>query len=167
MHSVQECSTGPSAHKTKTAQSVALSPQCYHIRTSLTGKFLIYAVIPPPYSSCWCWYRLGFKIQVTGACAHVIHTYQSVASFTAPAGLPRHRQQLIQQCAEVRKCVRLHVCVRVCAHACVCVGREWGGGGISNHICMCVSVCVCETLRVFAYVKLRPTPLLQPAAVKA
>lgn len=36
---------GPSASETKTAQSVALSPQCYHIRTSLAGKFLIYAVI--------------------------------------------------------------------------------------------------------------------------
>lgn len=45
MCSVQECSMGPSASETKTAQSVALSPQCYHIRTSLAGKFLIYAVI--------------------------------------------------------------------------------------------------------------------------
>lgn len=104
---------------------------------------------PPPYSSCWCWYRLGFKIQVTGACAHVIHTYQSVASFSAPAGLPRHRQQLIQQCAEVRKCVRLHVCVCVCAHACVCVGREWGGvGSLIIYVCVCQCVCVkpCECL---------------------
>lgn len=138
MHSVQECSTGPSAHKTKTAQSVALSPQCYHIRTSLTGKFLIYAVIPPPsYSSCCCWYRLGFKIQVTGACAHVIHTHQSVASFSAPAGLPRHRQQLIQQCAEVRKCV------------CVCGGGGRGGmGSLIIYVCVCQCVCVkpCECL---------------------
>lgn len=102
MHSVQECSMGPSASETKTAQSVALSPQCYHIRTSLAGKFLIYAVIfslffPPSSSSCRCWYRRGFNIQMpvcAGVCTCTIHTPIS-NPFSPPGALPRDHQQLI------------------------------------------------------------------------
>ena len=73
---------GPSASETKTAQSVALSPQCYHIRTSLAGKFLIYAVIfslfSPSSSSCRCWYRQGFNIQMpvcAGVCTCTMYTH--------------------------------------------------------------------------------------------
>lgn len=76
MCSVQECSMGPSASETKTAQSVAPSPQCYHIRTSLAGKFLIYAVIfscPPSSFCCHCWYWQGFDIQMP--VAHSRYTY--------------------------------------------------------------------------------------------
>lgn len=44
MQSLQECCMGPSLSKQR-EYSQPLFPLCYHIRTSLVGKFLIYAVI--------------------------------------------------------------------------------------------------------------------------
>lgn len=112
MHSVQECSMGPSASETKTAQSVALSPQCYHIRTSLAGKFLIYAVIfshfsPPSFSSCHCWYGHGFNIQMPvckGVCTCAIHT--PITSLLFPHLEHSQNDQIIQwsvQCVCVQR----------------------------------------------------------------
>lgn len=88
MHSVQECSMGPSASETKTAQSVALSPQCYHIRTSLAGKFLIYAVIfslffppPLPLAVAGTDEALISRCRCARVCARAPYTHRSVTPF--------------------------------------------------------------------------------------
>lgn len=95
MHSIQECSMGPSASETKTAQSVALSPQCYHIRTSLAGKFLIYAVIffpPLPLAIARTDTALISRCRFC-VCAHKHNNRRSVPPFSPPGALPRDRQQ--------------------------------------------------------------------------
>ncbi len=59
MQSLQECCMGPSLSEQR-KHSQTPFPQCYHIRTSLVGKFLIYAVI----QFFLLWYRRGFNIQM-------------------------------------------------------------------------------------------------------
>lgn len=59
MQSLQECCMGPSLSEQR-KHSQTPFPQRYHIRTSLVGKFLIYAVI----FFFALWYRQSFNIQI-------------------------------------------------------------------------------------------------------
>lgn len=60
----------------------------------------------------------------------------------------------------VRVCICVQTLITMQLSALECVYVQY----IPVHLCVCECVCV---LRVFAYVKLGPAPLLQPAAVKA
>lgn len=155
MCSVQECSMGPWASETKTAQSVALSPQCYHIRTSLAGKFLIYAVIfscPPPSSfCCHCWYWQGFHIQMPVAHSLYTHSvYTTIYHVFTPVELTKELKSIMQR----RRCSFKSRMVK-----CVKPLRAMSLYAL-NAQCIPANVRVC----VLADVKLRPAPLLQPVA---
>ncbi len=85
MQSLQECCMGPSLSEQR-KHSQTPFPQCYHIRTSLVGKFLIYAVI-----FFLLWYRQGFNIQMPFDPA----TYPQISPLF-PFGLqPSARQQIV------------------------------------------------------------------------
>ena len=143
MHSVQECSMGPSASETKTAQSVALSPQCYHIRTSLAGKFLIYAVIfslfSPPLPLAGTDKALISRCRCVLVCVCLCYhcSFQTLNRGYTHTHTHTHRKKDLHcACGGVYLWSNINNNVIVCVWTCVCV--------FELCVCeLCVCLCVC------------------------